>query len=44
VPALCGVLADAWHVSVIAPFMVAVAVAMFVMHELTIFAAVPTST
>jgi fucose permease len=36
VPALCGVLADAWHVSVIAPFMVAVAVVMFVMHELTV--------
>ncbi len=44
VPALCGVLADAWHVSVIAPFMVAVAVAMFAMHELTILAAVRTST
>jgi fucose permease len=44
VPALCGVLADAWHVSVIAPFMVAVAVAMFVMHELTVLAAVQTST
>jgi fucose permease len=40
VPALCGVLADAWYVSVIAPFMVAVAVAMFVMHELTVWAAV----
>jgi fucose permease len=36
VPALCGILADAWHVSVIAPFMVAVAVLMFVVHELTV--------